>query len=150
MPPTTTTDVETPIPVTPRSLLASTPRYGLFMLRPGQPGALYFNEYDVSEFLRRWNIEYEDASLTGPQKCQRIRDYCSPEVKEVVELLPGYDDMNWAVLEKELKNMYWHYDGDTQHACQECLKPQTPHFPSQVHCNVSYGPQECSLSSRLC
>lgn len=109
MPPTT----ETPIPPTPVTLPdhpTSTLRTGFFMLRPGQPGALYFNELNVSEFLRRWNIECEDAGLTGPQKCQRIGDYCSPELKEVVELLPRYDDKDWAVLEKELKNMYWQYD----------------------------------------
>jgi hypothetical protein len=111
MPPTTATDVETPIPVTLSSPPTSTPpRSGYFMLRPGQPGALSFNEVNVSEFLRRWNIECEDAGLTGPQKCQRVGDYCSPEVKEVVELLPGYDEKDWAVLEKELKNMYWQYD----------------------------------------
>ena len=89
MPPIT----ETPIPVTlSEPPINTTPRTSFFMLRPRQPSALYFNEVNISEFLRRWNIECEDASLTRPQKCQRIGDYCSLEVKEVVELLPGYDD----------------------------------------------------------
>jgi hypothetical protein len=36
------------------------------MPRPGQPGALHFDISDVSEFLRRWNLECEDFGLTDP------------------------------------------------------------------------------------
>jgi hypothetical protein len=80
------------------------------MPRPGQPGAMYFDKTDVSEFLRRWNIECEDYGLTNRQKCTRIGDYCSKDVKEVIELLPGHSDSNWDTLQKELKNTYWQHD----------------------------------------
>ena len=30
------------------------------MPRPGQPGALHFDNMNISEFLRRWNNECED------------------------------------------------------------------------------------------
>jgi len=30
------------------------------MPRPGQPGAPFFDDTNVTEFLRRWNIECED------------------------------------------------------------------------------------------
>jgi hypothetical protein len=36
------------------------------MPRPGQPGALHFDTADVSEFLRRWNLECEDFGLSDP------------------------------------------------------------------------------------
>jgi hypothetical protein len=84
--------------------------FGAAMGRPGQPGALYFDKYNISEFLRRWDIECEDYGLTGPQNCQRVGDYCSPEIKDVIELLPGYDENDWTVLQQQLKNTYWQHD----------------------------------------
>ena len=80
------------------------------MPRPGQDGALKFDKTNVSEFLQRWNIECEDYGLTDAQKCSRVGDYCVKDVREVIELLPGYDDGNWETLQKELKSTYWQHD----------------------------------------
>ena len=60
------------------------------MPHPGQPGALHFDNMNVSEFLCRWNIECEDFGLTDPQKCTRLPDYCTSETKDTIELLSGY------------------------------------------------------------
>jgi hypothetical protein len=49
------------------------------VVKKGQPGALYFDKFSISEFLSHWNIECEDFGLTGPQKCQ---DYQTPEIKD--------------------------------------------------------------------
>ena len=76
------------------------------MPRPSQPGALYFDTSDVSEFLRRWNLECEDFGLSDPQKCTRIANYCSKSTKEVIELLPGYLERDWTKLQAELKHIY--------------------------------------------
>jgi hypothetical protein len=102
MPPATTTDVETPIPIAQTNPPIAT-RFSAVMSRPGQPDALYFDKFNISEFLPRWNIECEDFSLTGPQKCQ---DYHTPEIKDVIELLPGYDENNWTILQQQLKDVY--------------------------------------------
>jgi hypothetical protein len=49
--------------------------------------------------------------LSGPHRCQRIGDYCAPEIKGVIELLPGNDDNNWEILQQlELKRTYWPHD----------------------------------------
>jgi hypothetical protein len=67
MPPATTTDVETPVPIA-QTNPPMAARFGAVMPRPGQPGALYFDKFNISEFLPRWNIECEDFDLTGPPK----------------------------------------------------------------------------------
>jgi hypothetical protein len=81
-----------------------------FMPRPGQPGAPFFDDTNVTEFLRRWNIECEDFGLSDKQKCMRLPDYCTPETKEVVELFEGYVNGDWDKLQEELKSLFWQYD----------------------------------------
>jgi len=80
------------------------------MPRPGQPGALLFDNTNVTEFLRKWNIESEDYGLSDAQKCVRIPDYCTPETKETIELLEGYRIGDWAKLQAEIKGLFWQHD----------------------------------------
>jgi hypothetical protein len=80
------------------------------MIRPGQQGALYFDKANITDFLRRWNIECEDYNLNDKQKCARIIDYCSAETKDIIEVLEGYADSNWEKLQNELKELFWQYD----------------------------------------
>jgi len=85
------------------------PNFCLFnvMPRSEQPGAPHFDGTDITEFLRRWNIECEDVGLSSSQKCDRVPFYCTPDVKDVVELLDGYLEKDWTKLEKDLKEQYW-------------------------------------------
>jgi hypothetical protein len=80
------------------------------MPRPEQSGAPRFDGTDITEFLRRWNIECEDVGYSDRQKCDRVPFYCTPDVKEVVELLDGYLERDWTKLEKDLKEQYWQND----------------------------------------
>ena len=80
------------------------------MIRPGQHGALYFDKTNITDFLRRWNIECEDYDLNDRQKCARIIDYCSAETQEIIEVLEGYTESNWEKLQAELKELFWQYD----------------------------------------
>jgi hypothetical protein len=84
-------------------------RFGV-MPRPGQPGALHFDNTNITEFLRRWNNECEDFGLTDPSKCTRLPDYCTPETKDTIELLSGYKNKNWTTLQSELKDLFWQHD----------------------------------------
>ena len=78
--------------------------------RPEHLRTLWFDGTDVTEFLRRWNIECQDAGHDGKAKCERLPFYCAPGVKEVVELLDGYLEENWTKLENDLKGQYWQND----------------------------------------
>jgi hypothetical protein len=90
----------------------TTPPYRAFgiMPRPGQPGAPFFDDTNVTEFLRRWNIECEDFGLSAKQKCIRLPDYCTPKTKDVVELFEGYLNSDWVKLQDELKSLFWQND----------------------------------------
>jgi hypothetical protein len=80
------------------------------MIRPRQHGALYFDKTNITDFLRRWNIECEDYDPNDKQKCARIIDYCSLETQEIIEVLEGYTESNWGKLQTELKELFWQYD----------------------------------------
>jgi hypothetical protein len=93
------------------------------MSRFSQPGALFFDNANVTEFLRRWNIECEDYGLTDIQKCVRLPDYCTAKTKDLIEILDGYKQNNWTKLQEELKGLFWQYDQqkDTLAALNELI-----------------------------
>src|ERR1700694_4268543 len=94
------------------------------MPRPGQPGALHFDDTNVTEFLEEWENECEMFGLTGVQKCMQLPGYCLPDTKDLVKLLPGYKERNWEVLRQELKGLFWQNDKqqDTTSALSQLVK----------------------------
>ena len=104
-------------------------RFGV-MPRPGQPGALHFDNMNISEFLRRWNNECEDFGLTDPQKCTRLPDYCTSETKDAIELLSGYNESNWTTLQSELKSLFWQHDKqkDTTESLNKLIQEAPTHI----------------------
>ena len=80
------------------------------MPRPGQPGALYFDGNNISEFLEDWNLECEDYSFNNTKKCTHLPKYCEKEIKEAIKLLPGYISQNWTTFQDDLKGLYWQND----------------------------------------
>jgi hypothetical protein len=108
----TSTDTTPILPVTPNSTPANSAnfRFLAIMPRPGQPGAMEFDGRNVTEFLEDWDLQCEDYGLSGPQKCARFPNYCTPTVKELVKLLPGYTTPDWDVLRASLKEAYWQHD----------------------------------------
>jgi len=90
--------------------------YAATMLRPGQPGAPFFDKVNVTDFLRHWNIETEDYGLDPRQKCERVWFYCSEDVKRTIEFFDGYRRKDWEALETELKTFFYRYDSSrTRH-----------------------------------
>src|SRR5947199_8464275 len=109
MPPTETAAGATPTqPTTP----VLPPGYRMYaaMARPNSPEALSFNGTNVSDFIRRWFNECDDCGLADSQKCSRLPDYCTPDIKKAVELLDGYTSGNWMTLQGELKGLFWQHD----------------------------------------
>lgn len=95
-----------------RSGVKSPPTNRIFntMPRPRQPDTPLFNGTDITEFLRCWNIEWEDVRLTKPQRCGRLPCYCTPNVKDVIELLDGYVEKDRDKLQGDLTDQYWRND----------------------------------------
>ena len=80
------------------------------MPRPGQTGALLFDKTNVTEFLRRCDIECDTFGLTAGERCVNLPLYCTPDTQDLVEVLPGYIDNDWELLKKDLKSLYSQYD----------------------------------------
>jgi len=94
------------------------------MPHPGQLDSLEFDGNNISDFLEDWNIECEDDGLTDTQKCARFPNYCTPTIKDLVKLLPGYSTPNWTLLQANLKETYWQHDKpkDTHEALIHLVK----------------------------
>jgi hypothetical protein len=103
------------------------------MPRPGQPGALHFDNTNITEFLHHWNNECKDFGLTDSQKYSRLPDYCIAETKDTIELLSGYKTRSWMTLQTELKNLFWQHD--KQKDTTEVLKKLT-HDAPEMDLNV--------------
>src|SRR5437667_11003933 len=71
---------------------------------------MQFDGHNITEFLEEWNIECEDFGLTETQRCARFPNYCTPEIKETVKILPGYIASNWTTLQSDVKKLYWPKD----------------------------------------
>ena len=54
--------------------------------RPEHLRTLWFDGTDVTEFLRRWNIERQDVGHDDKAKCERLFFYCESAIKDIVEL----------------------------------------------------------------
>src|SRR5204862_4456175 len=94
-----------PTPVTKHSPHACTD-----LLCLAQANPVLCNGYNITEFLEEWNIECEDFGLTETQRCARFPNYCTPEIKETVKILPGYIATNWITLQSDVKKLYWPQD----------------------------------------
>src|SRR5436190_11310594 len=91
---------------------------------PGQLRSMLFNGNNISDFLEDWSIKCEDYRLTGAQKCARFPNYCTPAIKDLVKLLPGYGTHDWTALQMNLKEIYWQHDKpkDTYEALIKLVK----------------------------
>src|SRR5436190_11917941 len=80
------------------------------MPRPGQPGAMSFDGNNVTDFLKDWDMESEEYGLTEVQKCRKLPRYCSKDIGEAVQMLQGYINEDWTILQQELKQLFWRTD----------------------------------------
>jgi hypothetical protein len=93
-------------PVTPSEIPVFT--YAGVMPRPGQSGSLdVFTGQNASDYLDEFNVECELYRVKPEQRVLLFPHYCIPSIKDVVKLLPGYDDKKWDSLQTEIKKLYW-------------------------------------------
>jgi hypothetical protein len=77
------------------------------MPRPGQPGSLdVFTGNDISNYRDDYNAECELYNVRPDHRFIRFPRYCTPEIKEIVMLLPGYEPRDWDLLQAELKRFH--------------------------------------------
>jgi hypothetical protein len=105
------TQTSLPVPAIPSGPSLPLPRvFGSVIPYPGEHGARCFDKSNVSEFLRWWNVRADDFGLTGPQKCDRVLDYCAQDVRDIVRDLDGFESEDWVALEKAMKKTFRRWD----------------------------------------
>jgi hypothetical protein len=80
------------------------------MPRPGEAGITMFDGKEVSTFIKNWEMDCEEYGLNAVQMCKKFPRYCTEEIGEAVEKLNGYDEGNWELFKKELKQLFWQAD----------------------------------------
>jgi hypothetical protein len=69
--------------------------YAGVMPRPGQSRSLdVFTSQNASDYLEEFNVECELYCVKPKQRVLLFPHYCIPTSKDVVKLLPGYDDQH--------------------------------------------------------
>ena len=71
---------------------------------------MLFDKTNVTEFLRRWDIECDTFGLSAEERCVSLPLYCTPNTQDLIEVLPGYLSHDWALLKKDLKTLFSQYD----------------------------------------
>jgi hypothetical protein len=97
-------------PTTPGATTTTIRSYLGLMPRPGQAGMAVFEGKEVSTFIKNWEMDCEEYGLTEIQKCKKFPRYCTKEIGEAVEKLRGYDEGNWELFKRELKQLFWQDD----------------------------------------
>jgi len=70
------------------------------------PDALLFDGRNVSEFIKRWDLECDEFGHTENEKWARFFWYCTDEIAPAIKLLPSYLAKDWPGLQKELKSLF--------------------------------------------
>ena len=95
------------------------------MPRPSQPGAVEFNNMNVTEFLNEWERFCTDYRLSEQEKVERLPSYCSDlDTRETVKLLSGYAAKDWKSLRSDLRKSFRAFDNrdDTMIALCKLIK----------------------------
>jgi hypothetical protein len=86
------------------------PSYHPVMPKPGQPGALFFDGENITNFLDEWNVECKEYSYTDEQKCSKFPYHADSKYRDIIENLDGYATSNWATFQANLKSPFWQQD----------------------------------------
>jgi hypothetical protein len=106
------------------------------MPRPGQPGSLdVFTGNDISNYLDDYNAECEIYVAKPAQRVLLFPRFCTPEIKEIVMLLPGYESpSDWELLQTEIKKLYCQFDlpKNTFAAVDSLIRSESTSSPLRV------------------
>jgi hypothetical protein len=106
------------------------------MPRSGQPGAMeLFDGANITDYLEDWNFLCDEYHYDDTQKSARFPNYCIPDVKDVVKLLPGYIARDWTQMQTDVKQLYWQHDKprNTIAALNDLIRTSSENFDLNVY-----------------
>ena len=69
-----------------------------------------FDGYNVTAYLRKYNLMAADWGLVGRAKLDRFSAYCAISIISEVESLSGYENNDWDTFEASAKRYYFDKD----------------------------------------
>ena len=66
----------------------------------------FFDDYDVSDFLKRYSDLCEDCDNDEAEKCQQLSHYCKSSIETYIKTSLKWVNSNWAELIKTLQKKY--------------------------------------------
>ena len=95
-----------PIPATP--IEVANPPTNILSCMPSPQGknSLCFRGKDIESFLTEYEHFAMHANLTDEVKCEEIRIYFSKREKRVLDILGGYQMLDWEDLKEQLRSLY--------------------------------------------
>src|SRR5260370_29724187 len=76
------------------------------MPSPRGKNSLRFRGKDIESFLTEYEHFAAHANLTDEVKCEEIRIYFSKREKRVLDVLGGYQTLDWDNLKEQLRSLY--------------------------------------------
>lgn len=87
-------------------------QYVVPMPLPGQPGALYFNGHNVSDFLERFEEQCQEHRVEKADRFRKLPRYCEKLIGNFVKTLPAWTSQDWDSLVVLMKKEYERDDMD--------------------------------------
>ena len=95
-----------PIPATPVEVANPPTNILSCMPSPRGKNSLRFRGKDIESFLTEYEHFAMHANLTDEVKCEEIRIYFSKREKRVLDILGGYQMLDWDDLKEQLRSLY--------------------------------------------
>src|SRR5260221_5703639 len=76
------------------------------MPSPRSKNSLRFRGKDIESFLTEYEHFAAHVNLTDEVKCEEIRIYFSKREKRVLDILGGYQTLDWDDLKEQLRSLY--------------------------------------------
>ena len=81
-------------------------RYMVPMPLPGQPGALYFDGQNVTEFLERFEEQCQEHNVDRADRFRKLPRYCETLIGNFVKTINAWIDQDWEDLVSTMKKEY--------------------------------------------
>lgn len=81
-------------------------RYTVGLPLPGSPELVYFENKNITDFLKRYEDMCEDSAISEVERIRRLPRYCEMLVGQTLQGLDSYSAKKWDPLVEELKKKY--------------------------------------------
>ena len=87
-------------------IMFSTIRYMMFMLVLRFSKTLYFDKYNITKFLERFEKQCDEYEIIEKKRWIKLFRYCVKFIAEFMKIFSSYVDRSWKIFEKKMRKEY--------------------------------------------